>query len=193
MNIILHIVLILITTIIAACSSNIGFDSYSPIHHFETLGNVSKWDSIYFDTDSNLVIPLDEDTFQIHFVIDKNNNNALIFSVGEIDTVGYLSTENQIVYFKPKNHEDKYKMFDFNAKINDSWIIKYCGPLTNHILKIEDAIKERNEIIQTIKVDENSSFPSFNRTEIKRIVVSSKYGIVEMEIHVGWAEQDIKI
>jgi hypothetical protein len=65
--------------------------------------------------------------------------------------------------------------------------------LNNSILNIEDIKNNRNEIIQVIKIDDKSPVPPLRQTKIKRLVVSSKYGITEMEIRVGWAEQNIKI
>ncbi len=145
------------------------------------------------DNDSNIIFPISVDTFQLHFDIDKKKENALVFSTNKIDTVGNLSFEKQAIYFKPKDISKIYKLFDFKAKKNDSWIIDYCGILTNSILTIEETENNGNEIIQVIRVDDKSPVPPLRQTKIKRLIVSSKYGITEMEILVGWAEQNIKI
>lgn len=188
------IILSIILTLFISCDSKVVFNSFQPINHIELLGNTSRLDSIYFDSDSNIISTLKKDTFQINLDIDKTNKHALIFSLGKIDTVGNLSFKKQAVYFRPKNDTNTYKMFDFNAKTNDSWTIKHCGPLTNSILNVENTKNNGNEIIQQIRViNKPQNPPNIVTTKIKRFIVSSKYGIKEMDIYIGWADSEIKI
>ena len=165
------------------------------------LGNINKWDTGFMDTDSSIIFPLLKDTFQVHFDIDKNNKNALIFSIDKIDTVGFIKTKNKIVYFYPQNSNERYRLFDFNAFIEDKFEIRNCGPLRNNTLRISDIEHRDNEIIQTICVEDGKilnpdlppPLPPHKETVIKTLKVSSKYGITEMDIFVEWANQDIKI
>lgn len=193
MKIIGNIGIVFFIIVTASCRVNKTFDSFNPIHKYELLGNPDKLGTGYMDNDSNIIFPMFVDTFQIHFDIDKKKGNALIFSTDKIDTVGNLSFKKQAVHFKPKDISKTYKLFDFKAKKNDSWSIDYCGILANSILTVEETKNNGNEIIQVIKVEDKSPIPPLRQTKIKRLIVSSEYGIKEMEIRVGWAEQNIII
>jgi len=193
MKVIRNFILILFVTVTVSCKFNQTFDSFKPIHSYELLGNPNKLGTGFMDNDSNIIFPMSMDTFKLHFDIDKKKGNALVFSTNKIDTVGNLSFEKQVIYFKSKDNSNTYKLFDFKAKKNDSWKIDYCGILNNSIIKVEETKNNGNEIIQEIKVVDNSPVPPLRQTKIKSLIVSSKYGITEMEIYVGWAEQNIKI
>lgn len=187
---------------LTSCKNDKVFQSFTPINHYQLLGNTNKWGTGFMDRDSNIVFPLLQDTFQIHFDIDEANHNALIFSIGNIDTVGVVSTKNEIVYFYPDNTKEKYKLFDFNALNGEVYKIKNCGPLKNSTLKIRNVEHHDNEIIQIVDVVEGQQVnpdlappppPPHRFTAIKTFKVSSKYGITEMDLYVGWANQHIKI
>ena len=193
-------IIVIISTHIS-CKTNIIFDSFTPMNHYEMLENINKWDTGFMDKDSNIIFPLLKDTFQAHFDIDKNSQNALIFSIDKIDTVGFIKAQNKIVYFFTQNANEKYKLFDFTALLGDKYEIKNCGPLVNNTLRISDVEHRNNEIIQTICVEEGKTSnlnlpppPSLHKlTAIKTFKVSSKYGITEMDIFVERTNQEIKI
>lgn len=200
MGIILKIFVLIIISTQISCKSDFIFDSFTPISHYEMLGNINinKWGSGFMDMDSNIIFPLIKDTFQVHFNIDKNNKNALVFSIDKIDTVGFIKTNKKIVYFHPKSSSEEYILFDFNATKEDKYEIKKCGPLINNTLRIIDIEHHQNELIQTISVEDGAVLncdlsPPLEETTIKTFKVSSKYGITEMEIFVKWANQDVKI
>ena len=194
MRITLKIFLIVIICTLVSCKSDVLFESFTPIKHWVVLSNESKWDTGYMDSDSNIIFPLLQDTFQIHFDIIKNQDNALIFSTTKTDTVGSLKYNEKMVFFRPKKQDVLYKLFDFNAVIGDSTLIKNCGLLANDFLIIDSIQNIKREIIQNIRVIDNSPFPKLRETKVEKLTVSSEYGIIEMEIYVGWsAEKKIKI
>ncbi len=196
----IYIVIYILIFIITSCKTNEIFSSFIPFHDYEILPNINKLGPWIMQEDSNLIAYCQDDTFQIHF--DINNDNALIFSVDKIDTVGFIKIKKKEVYYYPKDIKETYKLFDFNAKVNDSYKIANCGPLDNKILTIKNVEKINDEIIQTISVesstmeDPNIPLPPpcpYPLTELKSFKVSSLYGIIEIDIFVGWSEDEIKI
>lgn len=86
--------------------------------------------------------------------------------------------------------------------MNDAFEIKHCDPLSNNILRVENIKKNETEIIQPIIVEKGPNnkklrlppppAPLHKATSFDRFIVSSKYGIIEMDIYVDWAEEKIK-
>jgi|GEM_PF-2672445 len=190
----LKIFIIVTISTLVSCKSDVIFDSFKPINQSEILSNTSKWGTGFMDSDSNMIFPLLKDTFHIYFDIIKSHDNALIFSTFNKDTIGNLQYKNNKVLFKARDKDILQKLFDFNANIGDSMLIENCGILTNDFLIIDSIRKLNNEIIQNIRVTDNSPFSKLRKIKIENITVSSKYGIKEMEIYVGWAaEKRIKI
>ena len=186
-------IIVTISTLIS-CKSDVIFDSFKPINQSEILSNTSKWGTGFMDTDSNMIFPLLKDTFHIYFDIIKNQDNALIFSIFKKDTIGNLKYKHNKVFFKSRDKDISQRLFDFDANIGDSMLIENCGLLTNDFLIIDSIQKLNNEIIQNIRVTDNSPFPKLRQIKIENFTISSKYGIKEMEIYVGWAaEKRIKI
>ena len=187
------LIFVTISTLIS-CKSDVIFDSFTPINQSEILSNTSKWGTGFMDPDSNMIFPLLKDTFHIYFDIIKNQDNALIFSMSKKDTIGNIKYKHDKVFFKPRDKNISQKLFDFDANIGDSILIENCGLLANDFLIIDSIQRFNNEIIQSIRVTDNSPFPKLRQIKIESLTVSSKYGIKEIEIYIGWAaEKRIKI
>lgn len=194
MKIMSKIFAIVVISNLISCKSDIIFDSFRPINKSEILSNTTKLGTGFMASDSNMIFPLLKDTFHIYFDIIKNQDNALIFSTLKKDTIGNLKYKHDKAFFKPRDKDVYQKLFDFNANIGDSILIENCGLLANDFLIIDSIQKLNGEIIQNIRVTDNSPFPKLRQIKIENFTVSSKYGIKEIEIYIGWAaEKKIKI
>lgn len=188
----------------SSCNRKRVFSHFVPLNHYEQLSNITKLGTGYMLKDSSIVFPCLMDTFEVHFDIDAQKNNALIFSVDRIDTIGNLKMRNKCVWLIPKDGTAAFKLFDFNQKKNDSLIVGRCGPLSWTVLKVKDVKRNGYAILQKIIVSDapwdNDSIPppppppaDACITSIRDFTVSSETGITEMDIYVGWSKQEIKV
>ena len=181
-----------------SCEKQRIFHDFKSIQQSRTLQNCKHHPNEYIELDDEIISICPEQTFEFYFDI-LDENNSLIFSIDKFDTIGDISFSDKIVYFESKANSERQILFDFNRKIGAEYKVENCGLLINDLLKITDIDNKNDEIIQTLAVRKSELSkpvpPSINNdlTRITDLIVSSKYGILEIKIFIDWAGKSVEI
>ena len=146
-----------------------------------------------FEDDSAMYSVMKKELFNFKMKIDRNYINLdgeeyHYFLAGlDIDTIGLINiTENSYRYKQTKEKNESALLFDFNKKINDSWVIKEDGYFKNYEVRLAEVNYDellRDSVYTFIYNFIGTRFP--NGYYFEKFYISKRYGIMGYSLSNG--------